>query len=159
MRSSEKSERIVFLGQDTIKCKIVVDNKCLQHVKNFKYFGCEIWCENEKNIQQNLENFSQILRILNIIFNPLCPQIFNNKVHNPLAVPNLLYGSEIWTLRDWHYLWWNISEKQSGTPFWPQKNEEILEELKVELVDEKLRRYKSQWLRHAARMNNKKCEN
>jgi len=35
-------------------------------------------------------------------------------------------------------------------------NEEILEELKVEPVDEKLRRYsyKSDWLRQAARMKN-----
>jgi len=32
-------------------------------------------------------------------------------------------------------------------------NEEILGELKVEPVDEKLRRYKSNWLRHGTRMN------
>ena len=35
-----------------------------------------------------------------------------------------------------------------------RRNEEILEELKVEPADEKLRRYKSSWLRHATRMNN-----
>jgi len=29
-----------------------------------------------------------------------------------------------------------------------KRNEEILEELKVELVEEKLRWYKSKWLRH-----------
>jgi len=34
-----------------------------------------------------------------------------------------------------------------------KRNEEILEELKVEPVDEKSRRYKSNWLRHATRMN------
>jgi len=40
-------------------------------------------------------------------------------------------------------------------------NEEILKELKVEPVDEKLRRYKSDWLRQVTRMKNnrlpKKC--
>jgi len=36
-----------------------------------------------------------------------------------------------------------------------KRNEEILEELKVEPVDEKLRRYKANWLRHVTKMNNK----
>jgi hypothetical protein len=54
---SEKSETMAFLGKDTVKCKIIVDNKRLQKAKNFKYLGCEISYENEKNIQQNLENF------------------------------------------------------------------------------------------------------
>jgi len=52
VRSSEKPETMACLGQDTVKCKIVVDNKHLQHVKNFKYLGCEISYENEKNIQK-----------------------------------------------------------------------------------------------------------
>jgi len=40
--SLEKSELMTFLGHDPERCKIVVDNKCLQQVKNFKCFGCEI---------------------------------------------------------------------------------------------------------------------
>jgi len=35
-----------------------------------------------------------------------------------------------------------------------KKNEEILKELKVEPVDKKLRRYKSNWLQYVARMTN-----
>jgi hypothetical protein len=42
------------------------------------------------------------------------------------------------------------------TLFDHKRNEDILEELKVEPVDEKLRRYKSHWLRHVTRMNNNK---
>jgi hypothetical protein len=37
-----------------------------------------------------------------------------------------------------------------------KRNEEILGELKLEPVDEKLRRYKSNWLGHETRMNNSK---
>ena len=40
--SPEKSETMAFLGQDPVRYKIVVDNKCLQKIKNFKYLGCEI---------------------------------------------------------------------------------------------------------------------
>jgi hypothetical protein len=36
-----------------------------------------------------------------------------------------------------------------------KRNEEILEQLKLEPVDKKLRRYKSNWLRHVTRVNNR----
>jgi len=44
--SPEKSETVAFLGKGAVSYKIIVDNKCLQQVKNFKYFGCEISYEN-----------------------------------------------------------------------------------------------------------------
>jgi hypothetical protein len=37
-----------FLEQNPLGCKTIVDNKCLQQVKNFKYLGCEIFYENKK---------------------------------------------------------------------------------------------------------------
>jgi hypothetical protein len=40
-----------------------------------------------------------------------------------------------------------------------KRNEEILEELEVETVDEKIRRYKSNWLRYGTRMNNNNKNN
>jgi hypothetical protein len=40
------------------------------------------------------------------------------------------------------------------TLFDHKRNEEILEDLKVEPVDQKLRRHKSNWLQHVKRMNN-----
>jgi len=40
-------------------------------------------------------------------------------------------------------------------PFFDHKrNEEIFEAFKIQPADEKLRRYKSNWLRHVTRMNN-----
>jgi hypothetical protein len=49
----KKSEKRSFLGQVPGRCKIVVDNKCLQQVQNFKYFGCKISYENVKDIDKN----------------------------------------------------------------------------------------------------------
>jgi hypothetical protein len=64
--SPENSETMVFFGQDPLSCsKIIVDNKFLQQIKNFKYLCCEIACENENGIQQQPANVSQILGILN----------------------------------------------------------------------------------------------
>ena len=45
-------------------------------------------------------------------------------------------------------MWQHYSEEQH------KRNEEILEEFILEPVDDKLRRYKSKWLRHVTRKNN-----
>ena len=44
--SPEKNDTISFVGKDPVRRKIIVDNKCLQQVKNFKCLGCKIACEN-----------------------------------------------------------------------------------------------------------------
>jgi hypothetical protein len=45
---------MTILGKDPVWCKIVVDNKCLQYEKTFKYRGCETSYDKEKDIQQKL---------------------------------------------------------------------------------------------------------
>jgi hypothetical protein len=69
--SSEKCKKMAFLGQDPVTRKIFVENKCLQQVRNFKYLGCEISYENEKDIQQKLTKFAQILGIEVTLLNQL----------------------------------------------------------------------------------------
>ena len=98
--SPEKSETMAFLGRGPVRCKIVVENKCLQEVKNFQHPGFEISYENEKDIQQKVAKFAKILGILNNIFKPTLVQKFSGiKVYNELALAILLYESEIWTRR------------------------------------------------------------
>jgi hypothetical protein len=137
---------VAFLGQDPLRCTIVVDNKRWQ-VKNSKYLSCEISYENESgSIWQHLAKFAQTTGILNDT--------------NFQALPILLDGSKIWILEkriknNWHQLRWHFSEQSLGNTLHDHKrNEEILEDTKVEWVDEKLRRYKSNWLQHVTRMNN-----
>jgi hypothetical protein len=97
--SPGKSETVAFLLQQPVSCKTVVDNNCLQQVRNFKYLNCEISYENENDIQQKLSKFAQILRILNNASKPiLVPKFSRIKVCNALVLPILLHGSEIWTL-------------------------------------------------------------
>jgi DNA-binding sugar fermentation-stimulating protein len=81
------------------------------------------------------------------------------KIYNAPALRILLYGSEIWTLRqkDKNRLTsteMNFSRRRAGYTLLDHKrNEEILEELRVERGDEKLRSYKPNCLKHATRMN------
>jgi deoxyribose-phosphate aldolase len=37
---------MTLLGQHPVRCKIIVDDKCLEQVQNFKYLACEISYEN-----------------------------------------------------------------------------------------------------------------
>jgi hypothetical protein len=46
---------MTLLGQDPVICKIIVDDKCLQQVRNFKCLGCEISHGNGKDSQQKLK--------------------------------------------------------------------------------------------------------
>jgi hypothetical protein len=84
------------------------------------------------------------------------------KVYNALALPIVPYGSEIWTLKLMDkkrltLIEMKVFRQTAGyTHFDHKRNEEIFEDLKVEPVDEKLRRYKSNWLLHVASTNKKR---
>jgi len=52
-----------------VRCKIiVVDNECLQQVRNFKYLGCGIFYENGRDIQQELSKFEFYTTLLNQVW-------------------------------------------------------------------------------------------
>jgi hypothetical protein len=55
---------MAFSGGDPVRCKILVNNKCLQQVQNF-HLGCEISRKSGTHIQQKLVKFVQILGIRN----------------------------------------------------------------------------------------------
>jgi len=48
-----KPETMVLIGQNSVRCKFFVDNKCLQHVKNFKYIGFEIFYKYGRILNKN----------------------------------------------------------------------------------------------------------
>jgi len=106
--------------------------------------------------------FAPILGILNNQFKPTSVQKFSriSKAHSALAHPILLYESEIGPLGkkrgiedDWHQSRWNFRRTFGYALFDHKRYKEILEQLKVEPADEKVRRYKSYWLLHVTGMN------
>ena len=100
MLPEKESEPMEFLRQDRVRCKIAVDNKCLQNkVQNFKYYDSEIFSEYLEDIQKQQAKFFHVLEIPNNACKPnLVQKCSRTKVYNALALPSLLYGSEIWTL-------------------------------------------------------------
>jgi len=91
-------------------------------------------------------------------FKPSLVQNFSRiKVCNTLALPILLSGSEIWTLTKKDNKWSTsintafFRRTDVYTLFRPLRNEEMLEEFKVEPFDKILKRYKSNLLRYVTR--------
>lgn len=131
MLPEKESEPMEFLRQDRVRCKIAVDNKCLQNkVQNFKYYDSEIFSEYLEDIQKQQAKFFHVLEIPNNACKPnLVQKCSRTKVYNALALPSLLYGSEIWTLirqdnkkKQLELFERNCFKRKPRTLlFWPQK--------------------------------------
>jgi len=86
---------MAFLGQDPARCKIIVDNVR----EEFYIFSCEMSCENEKDFDKYYQNFLKYWEFKATLSNHLWSRNLKKQVCNLLAVPVLLYGIGIWTLR------------------------------------------------------------
>jgi len=164
LMNSDIGEFILFCRQlqTQQRVKWLWVTKCLPHVKNFKYFGCEFSYENGKDIPQNIAKFPQIRGILNSTFKPnLAQDCSRIKVYNhwvsPFFYMKAKFGPSEKRIKVIVISWDEIFQKNSWcTLFDHSRNEEIFEDLKGEPIEEKLRRCKSDWLRHITRMNSSK---
>jgi hypothetical protein len=84
------------------------------------------------------------------------------KVYNTLAVPTLIYGSEIWTLGKQDKTRLTTSEmkflrKTAGYTLMDHKqNEEIIKELQVAPIINKIQNYKTKCIQHVSRMDDQR---
>jgi hypothetical protein len=106
---------MAFEGTEPIRNKIVIDNKILEQVNTFTYLGCNISYQEEKDIHSKITKFLQILGLLIIII--LVQRSTRLKLYKTLALPTLLYGSEIWTKIGFEPQKLNIYGEQQGTLF------------------------------------------
>jgi hypothetical protein len=91
---------VAFKGRDPIRSKIVIGNKTIEQVNSCNYLGNLISYENEMDIDNKLNNYLRITGIINNVFRP--KKTLNKtriKLCNKLALPILLYSSEIWTIK------------------------------------------------------------
>ena len=68
--SVQKTKSIAFKGWDTVRPKIVIDNKITEQVNYLNYLGNIISYEGELGIDNKLNNFLKIIGILNNVFRP-----------------------------------------------------------------------------------------
>ena len=63
--SVEKTKSMVFRGRDSVRNKIVIDNKIIEEVNSFNYLGNTISYEKKLDIDNKLHNYLKIRGILN----------------------------------------------------------------------------------------------
>jgi len=130
-----------------MKLKFDIHYICIIHSVGIGGFSMGIkwpWCEGDRSSAIYFQSYAfmtckgriyvccQIRRYIERIF--ITDTLLNQRLSNKCYI---LYRDE------------NFSESEPGTPFFDHKrNEEILEEMKIEPVGEKLRRNKLNWLRH-----------
>jgi hypothetical protein len=139
---------MALIGIEPIRSKIVIDNMILEQVNTFTYLGCNISYQKEKEIHSKITKFLQILGTLNNTFKPnLVPRSTRLKLYKTLALANLLYGSEFWTFKHYDKSMLLIAEmkylrRTAGyTLLYHKKDEEILKEIHVTSLEEKLCTY------------------
>jgi hypothetical protein len=154
-KSHIKTKIMAFKGTESIRSKTVIDNMILEQVNTFTYLGCNISYQEEKDIHSKITKNLQILRLLN---NTLKPNILHRstrlKLYRTLAIPTLLYGSEIWTIKQCDKNRLRTAEMKylrrtaRYTLLNHKINEEILEELHVTPLEDKLCTYRHKWFQH-----------
>jgi len=61
---------MAFKGRDPVRTEIVIDNKIIEQVNSFNYFGYMMFYEKELDIDNKLHNYLKITGIINNVFKP-----------------------------------------------------------------------------------------
>jgi hypothetical protein len=150
---------MAFIGQ--VRCKITINDKIFEQINEFKYLGCQISYEGERDVKNKISKFLQVTGTINNVLKPNQVQKSPRmKIYNTLAIPALIYGREICTLTQQDKSRLKASEmkflrRTAGyTLLDHKKNEDVLQELNTTPVLEKITKYRHNWVKHVHCMNN-----
>lgn len=157
--SSNKTKTMAFKGRDPIRSKIVINNNTIEQINTFNYLGCSISYQDEKDITSKTMKFLKITGIINKVLKPSQVQKQTRlKIYNTLAIPTLLYGCETWAIKKKDESRITAAEmkfmRRTANYTWQdyKTNTEILSELEVEPVLDKIHHYRNKWRLHVERM-------
>jgi hypothetical protein len=68
--SIQKTKSMAFKGRDSVRTKIVIDNKITEQVNSFSYVGNMISYEKELGIDNKLHKYLKITALVNSVFRP-----------------------------------------------------------------------------------------
>jgi hypothetical protein len=86
-------------GKYPVRTKIVIEDKTLEQVNNFKYLGYDVTFLEETDIDAKIKKFQNICGTIRRTLKEKTRKDTQIKFCQVMAVPTLLYGSECWTMR------------------------------------------------------------
>ena len=85
---------MAFLGSNPIRTKIVIEDQVLEQVSHFKYLGCDITYDEDKDIINKVNTFQRICGTIRRTLKNKTRKETQIKFYEVMAVPTVLYGSE-----------------------------------------------------------------
>jgi hypothetical protein len=90
--SCKKSKVMAFIGQEPVRSKITINDRIFENVNKFKYLGCQISYEGERDVKNKIPKFLQVTGTINKVLKPNQVQKSSRmKIYNTLAIPALIY--------------------------------------------------------------------
>lgn len=147
--STSKTKVVALKGHKPIRSKLAINNQPTKQVKNFQYLGCDISYDGKTDIDKNLNKFLRVTGAINgvLLRRKICADT-RIKVYNVLALPVLMYGSEVWVLRGDTKIRITAAEvkflrRTAGYIRMDcKRNEDILKELEAEPILERIKMYR-----------------
>ena len=162
MRISKKKTEVLRAsrGQPVPRLQITVGGQQLKQTA-FRYLGS--WLHEcgdlDREIQARLQGTGNTWRnVSGIIYDKRMPMELKTQVYKTMVRPVILYGAEIWAVKEEHVKKLEVAEMRclltirGATRRDRMRNEDIRQELKVTELREKIRECRLRWYGHVKRM-------
>jgi hypothetical protein len=162
--SKDKTKVTAFWGKHPIRSKIVLQDQLLEQASYLNYLGCAISKENYRDIDKKLRRFHMICGAIHRTLKNKTRKESRLKFYKTMAVPALMYGSEIWAptkkfqtrIKSTEM---NFLRKTKGcTKLDHVTNEIIRTELNTCPVNDTIEQYRNNWLQHINRMQDTRLQ-
>jgi hypothetical protein len=147
---------MAFWGKHPIRSKIVLKDQLLEQVSNINHLGCEVSKKNYRDIQKKIREIPDAMWY--------CTQNLENKTgketrvkfYKTVAVPALMYGSEIWVptkevqtrIQSTEM---NFLRKTKGCTKLDHITNEMITEPNIYPVNDTIEQYRNNWFQYVNR--------
>lgn len=156
--SAQKSKVMAFRGKYPVRSKIAIGNYNLEQVSNFRYLGCDISFNIDRDVENKLVKFRNVCGTIHKYLRNRTRKETRLKFYKTIAVPTLMYASETWVntkkiknkiqTAEMKFL-----RNTLGCSLLDKKrNSEIRDILKVKELYENILENKLKWYNHVSRM-------
>lgn len=157
--STQKTKTMAFVGADTIRSKIVINDEVIEQIRHFKYLGCDLTYDFSIDVEQKLNKFSRVCGTISRHLKHKTRKDTQLKFYKTIAVPTLTYGSEIWTTTRKQESRIQAQEMKflrrvkGCTKRDRFRNTDIRHELNVNSINDVIKEYRKNWKEHLDRMD------
>lgn len=157
--STTKTKVMAFLGKSPIRTKIVLYEKPIEQVSHFRYLGCDISYEPDRDVTDKVHRFQWICGTIHRTLKNKTRKDTKMKLYKTMAVPSLVFGSETWidtskTKSQIQSAEMKFLRRVKGcTRLDHIRNDDIRAELDIFSLNRRIEHNRRQWMEHIERMD------